>query len=494
MHNRTRNLTFVRRCLVLALPLALLTLLALPATTWAHPLGNFTVNRYSRIELNGDQLALRYVLDMAEIPAFQELSIIDANRDGEVNSAEHDAYLAQVAAQLRANLQLALNGTPLELVPRSQELSFPAGQGGLKTLRVVLDLEAQLPPGAGALQARYADNNYAERLGWQEIVVQPHGATLHEASVPAHDISDELQAYPEDLLQSPLSVREAEFRFTPGAATPSLLGLARPVIDKGAIDPRNNDAFTALIAAPTLTPTAMLLALVVAFGLGGAHALAPGHGKTIVAAYLVGTRGTLRHAVFLGLTTTVTHTAGVFALGLITLFVSRFIVPEQLYPWLSVISGVLVFGIGLTLLRGRLRAVLGGPASHADGHGDGGLHSHGDGFWHSHAPSTQPVGWRSLLALGVSGGLLPCPSALVVLLGAISLGRVGFGLLLIVAFSLGLAGVLTLIGVLLVSAGRLFEHIPVRRSPLLRAVPVLSALLIVIAGVGITLQALAQAI
>jgi ABC-type nickel/cobalt efflux system permease component RcnA len=268
------------------------------------------------------------------------------------------------------------------------------------------------------------------------------------------------------------------------------------------------DRFAALIAAPISGPGGLLVALLVAFGLGAAHALAPGHGKTIVAAYLVGSRGTARHALFLGLTTTITHTAGVFALGLITLWVSRYILPEQLYPWLGVLSGALVVVIGVALFNGRLR-LLGGGHEHDHDHehdhnnlyGDPSVgasvsaHTHGPfGVAHTHAPpgsNGAPVTWHGLLALGISGGLLPCPSALVVLLSAIALGRVGLGLALIVAFSLGLAGVLTAIGLLLVYAGRLFARLPIQ-GRLLKTLPLASALLVTLLGVGITLQALVQ--
>lgn len=243
----------------------------------------------------------------------------------------------------------------------------------------------------------------------------------------------------------------------------------------------------------------LLLALLTAFGWGAMHALTPGHGKTIVAAYLVGSRGTTRHALFLGLTTTITHTAGVFVLGLLTLFASQSILPEQLYPWLGVISGVLVVAIGLSLFSGRLRTLTRPDVhSHNHDHNHDHAHTHNHDHTHDHGHSyvppvadDSPVTWRSLLALGVSGGLLPCPSALVVMLSAIALQRIGFGLLLIVVFSLGLASVLTAIGVLFVHAGRLFERIPMG-GRLIQALPVASALFITIVGVGITLRTIVQ--
>jgi ABC-type nickel/cobalt efflux system permease component RcnA len=204
--------------------------------------------------------------------------------------------------------------------------------------------------------------------------------------------------------------------------------------------------------------------------------LSPGHGKSIVTAYLVGQRGTPKHAALLGLVVTVTHTVGVFALGLVTLLLSRFIVPDDLYPWLNLVSGLLVVSIGLAVLRTRVR--------HRRAHARGDHHHH-----HDHQHEHDDLSLRSLLAVGVSGGLLPCPSALVVLLGAISLHRVALGLLLIVAFSAGLALTITGIGLVAVFAKRAFARIPLGGGAV-AALPALSALVILGAGVVMTVHAL----
>jgi nickel/cobalt transporter (NicO) family protein len=231
------------------------------------------------------------------------------------------------------------------------------------------------------------------------------------------------------------------------------------------------------------------------------HALQPGHGKTVVAAYLVGARGTARHAAFLGATVTATHTAGVYALGLVTLLLSQYVLPERLYPILGAVSGLLVLGIGLWLFGSRaLRAVgwhghrHGHEHDHGHEHEHGLVHSHG-GRVHAHLPPGAdggPVSWKSLLALGVSGGLLPCPEALMVLLITIAAHRVLFGLLLIVAFSLGLAGVLVGFGLALVYARSLFRRIDLTGGLAGRLLPVASAAVVVVAGCVITAQALPQ--
>ncbi len=499
-------------------PLIAMLVLLMPTAALAHPLGNFTVNRYSRLAVDRSSVQLLYIIDMAEIPAFQEMARIDLNSDQTVSDAERNQYMASEAQTLGANLHLLLDGAPLMLEPQAQQLEFPQGQGGLKTMRLTLHFAAALPKATDAQQAQYRDDNFAERIGWQEIVVQAaNGTELLNSSVSSQDVSQELRNYPRDLLQSPLQVNSATFSFRPAAGSQQTTASNRAAEQQTPLFiNQTTDQLAALIAAPTLSWTALLIALLTAFVLGAAHALSPGHGKTIVAAYLVGARGTTRHALFLGLTTTITHTAGVFALGIITLFVSEFILPEQLYPWLGVASGVLVFSIGITLFSGRLRGWLGNPShAHAhhhdqdhshnhdhdhhdhahDHHSHDGMitHTHG-GTTHTHAPpgaDGSPITWRSLLALGVSGGLLPCPSALVVLLGAIAIGRVGFGLLLIIAFSIGLASVLTGIGVLLVHAGRFFRHIPAQ-GRLIGALPIVSALIIAVVGLGITAQALLQ--
>jgi ABC-type nickel/cobalt efflux system permease component RcnA len=224
----------------------------------------------------------------------------------------------------------------------------------------------------------------------------------------------------------------------------------------------------------------LLFLLLAAFGWGALHALSPGHGKAMVAAYLVGTRGTPRDAVALGGIVTVTHTIGVFALGLVTLALSAYVLPEQLYPWLNLASGLLVVVVGVAVLRSRVRVRR--QAHHHDHH-----HPHHHDHPHDHGPSR-----RGLLAMGASAGLIPCPSALVVLLAAIAQAQVGLGLALIVAFSLGLATTLTVLGLAVVWAGRFAGRIRLgpRAGAVAETLPAVSAALIILAGTALTVQAL----
>jgi nickel/cobalt exporter len=418
--------------------------LVFPVAASAHPLGNFTVNRFSRIEVVGPRIYVRYVLDLAEIPTFQA---------GEIDAQRYAHRIARGA-------RLTVNGRRMGLVPVETALAHPAGAGGLKTTRFEAVLRG--PVLTGRSEVHYRDTNYANRIGWKVVLV---------GSAPSP--SGELRAYPDDLLSSPLSVTTVRTSVVPGTAPGTI-----PHVRRGAVlqapDRVADSGFASLAGREQLGLWVIVASLGAALFWGMAHALSPGHGKTIVTAYLVGQRGTPRHAALLGLVVTATHTVGVFALGAVTLLLSRFIVPEQLYPWLNFVSGVLVVLIGASVLRARLRH----RREHAHGH------QHDHNHDHEHGLSR-----RSLVAVGVSGGLLPCPSALVVLLAAISLHRVAFGMLLVVAFSVGLALTITGIGLLAVLARSAFRRLSFEGRAV-SLLPTASALVIVAAGLVMTFHAL----
>jgi nickel/cobalt transporter (NicO) family protein len=438
----------------LALLVGLLAALTVLAEAQAHPLGNFTVNRYSAVEASGDRVYVKYVLDLAEIPAYQ-----DGDR------VRRTGFPREIAR----GLELDLDGRPAVLRVLTSRVNSRPGAGGLATLRFEAIFEADQTGSA----LRFRDTNYAGRIGWRELVVRgERGARIVSSNAPATSISDELRAYPEDLLSEPLDVSVAEAELQPG----SLPGRA-PELGEAAPATRQDesDGFAGLIAQEDLGIGVILVSLGLAFFWGAAHALSPGHGKAIVTAYLVGQRGTPRHAAALGLIVTATHTVGVFALGLVTLALSQFIVPEQLYPWIGLASGLLVIGVGASVLLARIRH----RRAHRHGHHHDHLHHHGGG----------ELGWRSLTAVGISGGLLPCPSALVVLLAAISLHRVALGLLLIVAFSAGLALSIAGIGLAAIFAKRTFGRFGLQ-GRVIGLLPAISALVIVIAGAAMTARAL----
>jgi nickel/cobalt exporter len=416
----------VKRLLLLV---TLCYLLVPGAVASAHPLGNFTINRFARIEVAGDRLYVRYVVDMAEIPTLQRVPI----RIG--------------------GLHVTVDGAPAGLRVTQRALAHPRGAAGLHTTRYEAILAG--PAIRGRSVVSVDDRNYAGRIGWKEIVF---GAATRSTS-------HELRAYPKDLLSSPLDVTRASSTLGPTSDAP-------PALSSGAMlaapDRVADSGFASLVGRRHLSAFVLLGSLALALFWGAAHALSPGHGKTIVTAYLVGSRGTPWHAALLGLITTATHTAGVFALGGVTLLLSQWIVPDQLYPWLDLSAGLLVVGVGAAVLAGRAR--------HA--------RQHAHGHHHAHVHDK-----RGLVAVGISGGLLPCPSALVVLLAAISLHRVGFGLLLVVAFSLGLAAAITGVGLVAVLAKSAFARFD-GRGRALAVLPAVSAFVIVLAGIAMVARAL----
>ena len=508
------------RCLA---ALVVVGALVTPYLGSAHPLGNFSISHYTAIHLESDAVVLRYIIDMAEIPTFQEIQ--EMQIVPQVGHASLPAYLAQRVDGLRSGLILELNGQRLPLSLEGNEVMFPPGAGDLPTLKLKMRLRAALDHAAVATahELRYRDTNFPGRAGWKEIIATAgQGIMPVSSTVPERDRSQELVDYPTDLLNSPPQVVEARLIFTRQSYTPSLTlpyreggdsvsDEVRPRIEPVRLEgnrqrtPRSS--FTELVSAPQLGLGIVLVAMAVAVGLGAFHALEPGHGKTVVAAYLVGSRGTVWHALMLGLIVTVTHTAGVYALGAVTLFASHYIVPERLYPWLGLTSGLIIAGLGLSLF---LRRYAGSehPQSHTHAHGH--AHTHRHPHDHPHAPGVEhthvhthqthhhphpssAVSRHELLALGVTGGIVPCPAALVVLLSALSLNRVGFGLLLIVAFSIGLAAVLIAIGILMVYAHRLMARFRGDGVLITRWLPLTSAAAMTGFGLAIVVQALVSA-
>jgi nickel/cobalt exporter len=506
-----RRLTHTWRLVVALGIVALLLGLAPTTPAAAHPLGNFSVNQYGRLEIDATQARLVYVLDLAELPTVVDRALLDSDGNGAITAAERKSYLDGKLSEIAPALHLFAGSTELALRPTAQSLALVPGQAGLDTTRVEATFFAHLPPISGDAGRLTFRNDYAgDRLGWREIVVA-HGpdVSIDTSAELTVDRSNALRVYPDDLLSSPIDERTVTvaYQLSPGAP-PASGERATTAAGPAGIGQRLEE----IVSGGTLSSGGLLLALLAAAGWGAVHALSPGHGKTVVGAYLVGSQGTPRHALFLGLTVTITHTAGVIALGLIIHFASRTILPEQLYPWLSLASGLLVAVLGLTILRQRL---LGLPAfghhhhhhehghthdhnhDHDHDHSHHHDHSHALGLVHSHLPPStggERLTWRSLLALGISGGLLPCPSALLALLGAVAVGRAGFGLLVVVAFSLGLAATLTGVGLLFLYAGRFLERgaLAGRWSGILQFAPALAAVAVTASGVMIVARALLE--
>lgn len=455
---------------------------------FAHPMGNFSINHYSGIEVSAQEISVRYIVDWAEIPTFQQMQLLDSDHNGEIGQAEKERYLPDTVQTLAAGLTLTANHHRLALVPISHELSVTPGMGGLPTLKLSALYRAQsdrrelADQGSEPVEVLYRDDNYPQRAGWKEIAaIGAPGIRLIASSVPAH--GSELKAYPLNELQSPPQVTEARVTFTAGMAsedgTLPAHRSAAPIQKLGVAE-----RLPSLLQAANTGSPMILLALLVAFGLGMLHALSPGHGKAVMAAYLVGSRGKARHALLLGLTVTLSHTIGVFLLGLVTLYFSKVVVPEQLYPWLSFSSGVTIFVIGLVLLRRRWRT--GWTVEETDDH----PHEHRHGNWSHHHEHGHDHGQhhhhsngslKSLLGLGITGGMVPCPSALVVLLSAIAFHQIAFGLLLILAFSAGIATTLVTIGLLMVYLEEALTQAE-RFRTVARLIPALSAGAVAVLG------------
>jgi nickel/cobalt exporter len=640
----------MRRVWASSLLVAVIGILATPSAASAHPLGNFTTNQYAGLRVTADGVDADYVLDLAELPAYQAAhEEIDADGDGILSSAEKDAYSARTCQAVAASTALTVDGRAVALAATPVALTFPPGAGGLTTQRLQCILHGSGRPTSGT-SIDFRLGYLESRIGWREITAVGDRFTLTRTSVPAVSSSARLTAYPKNA--PTLDVRSAALTVRPGGPAAAPFAGEQAFLEPQA---RGVDRFTAwftdLVGHPSLTWGVGLLAVLAALVLGGAHAVAPGHGKTIMAAYLVGARGRLSHALTVAATVAVTHTAGVLVLGVL-LATSLQLAPVDLYAWLRLASGLLVALVGAQLLRramigARARkaaahnhsplsahaepralvhtgqvtvpahdhphgaAIGGGPVehahigmapahdgvavghvygefagdlehghahsgvagdharggmavgpshdhvhagvavdhehSHAHDHGSvsvdhehghahdhasdgdgvgvgvgvghthdhphggvaidhshdhahadsavgpahdhphaeaGGAHSHGGGRPHVHyvPAADEPFRMRTLLAMGFAGGLSPSPSAVVVLLGAAALGRAWYGVVLVLAYGIGLAAVLTGIGLALarwgerlraVGSGR-FARLLTHRMPTVTAAAILA--------------------
>lgn len=458
----------------------------------AHPLGNFTVNHLSTVRISDDRVDLSYVLDEAEIPTVENQRLSDAE------------LVRRKSEEILGGLELTVERRRVALRPTAApRLSFLAGQAGLKTTRLELDLRATV---SGPRQVELRDRTFSGRQGLRSIVVEPGDGTAVRTSTPTGDPTGGLRRYPQDILNSPLDRTKAAFRVRNGDGT-----LVAPRSEGGDVSTTRDatgEGFASVFEDAAAGDGVLVLLLLAAFGWGALHALSPGHGKAMVAAYLAGTRGTARHAVGLGVIVTVTHTIGVFALGIVALSLQQFILPEDIYPWLTLVSGLLVVVIGVSVLRSRIHwgrargpvAPVGFAPSpdaamhshddepeHVHAHEHGHVHTHATAHGHHHMP--DEITWRGVLAMGASAGLIPCPSALVVLLAAVSQNELALGLLLIVAFSVGLAGTLTGLGLGVVYAKRLMPRLHFG-GRVISALPAASAVVIVLVGLALTARAM----
>lgn len=384
----------------------------------AHPLGNFTINHLARIRGSASELRIHYVLDIAEIPTFQIM------RGEAWTPARSSAWARDESAVVSSGLQITANGVALPLnLDRTTARTRP-GAGGLPILYWTGDYTAPLPATA-AISVR--DLVYADRrIGWKDIIL-PGLA----------DPTNGLRTYPSALLGSPRRNDAASFDVRDGRiANVRVSGDADATWGVASIV--RSSALSDLVAREGQTPVWVLLTILAAFGLGALHGLEPGHGKALLAFTLVGARATFKQAVVLAAALTFAHTIAVVLLGVLLCFAAGF-ATETLFTWITLISGIAVAFIGARGLSGAL--------THAVAHHHGHEHHHS----HSHAvPGATPLHFRSAVVAAMSGGIAPCPAAIVVLLTALHLHRVAYGLALIVIFSLGLAAVLSGLGIAVV--------------------------------------------
>ena len=514
--------------LVLGMCAALAAGLLLVSPAEAHPLGNLSINHLDSLRFEAGRVVDDAIVDTAEIPTAQAADQIDVDGNGTASPNELQQYGATQCAAYRATIALSVDDQPVNLTTSSTAFQYRPGQAGLQTTRLECRFEATIEL-SGQRHVAFSNHFAPDRVGWREIIAIGDGATVVDSTVPTDSVTVGLTKYPIDLLSSPVNVRDAAFTIAPGTSTATQPSSTKRSVStfsraigpfSGAIE-RVNRVFNDLVGRRQLTLGVGLLAIGLALVLGASHALLPGHGKTVMAAYIAGRQGSVRDAVLVGATVTATHTGGVLVLGL-ALTVSTSLAGESVLAWLGVISGLIIAALGASLVRSARRHSVTGHGDHSHRHGFGHshshtTHSHGDhshrdhshgasalaesqidfvgpsrqalvlaARWdgngsvgladrpvdasvfatshdgrspayavpvdhdHTHDGEVKNVSRRGLVGMGIAGGLVPSPSALVVLLSAIALGRTVFGIVLVIGYGVGMAGTLTLAGVLLV--------------------------------------------
>ena len=432
----------------------------------AHPLGNFTINHLTKLAITAKAVDVRYVLDMAEIPTYQVMR--QQTPDGKMSAAQLAAWATNEATSLRPQLELAAQGRSLPLTIDAARAHTNNGAGGLPTLYLTIDAHAALPAvaGNGSRELSYDDATFAGRLGWHDVVVAP-------ASEPTR----ELTRYPSALIGSPRQTTAVQIA---RAADGSQAVTVTPVISADtstnagpAASQLRSNQLSDMLARGTSDWGFVVLTFLVAIALGALHALEPGHGKTLLAISLVGARATVKQAAILASALTIAHTIGVLALGVAINLFKGYFVPETIYPWITLLSGIAIAVIGARAVQKQILQRQ--PLAHAHAHGHaathehehehvhtahGHTHDHGDGHSHEHddleharahaIPGSAPLTFGGTVWAAMSGGVAPCPAALVVLLAAVALNQVAYGIFVIVAFSFGLAATLTGLGIAVV--------------------------------------------
>jgi ABC-type nickel/cobalt efflux system permease component RcnA len=487
--------------LLLVLLFVVLAVLGFGRPASAHPLGNFSVNELASLDLYPSRVDVAVTVDLAELPTLQE-------KPGAV-----PGYASASCKAFADAFAVTVDGSRLSWTVSTSSFALTPGAAGLSTSRFNCSFTSPLSAVPSTVDVT---NGYrSDRIGWRELTAAGHGVHLVDSPIPSQSVSGGLTAYPQDLLSSPLNVRSAHLSVAPGdgpssSAATKLPGASWFPVSRWVASA--DETLRGWVADPHVGPAVGVLAVLLALVLGAAHAALPGHGKTVMAAYLAGRHGRPRDALAVGATVTATHTGGVLVLGLLLTTVAG-LAGEKILAWLGVASGALVAVLGAVMLMNLLRR-RGAPAPHHHHHGHG--HSHGhhhshdhvEGHDHSHGEHDHDEhghhhdgdesrrGSRpsrlSLVSMGIAGGLVPSPSALVVLLGAIGLGRTGFGVLLVIGYGVGMAATLTAAGLLLIRVqDRWSKRLPRLTARLSRIMPTGTAALVLLVGLGLAGRAFA---
>jgi ABC-type nickel/cobalt efflux system permease component RcnA len=448
-----------------------LCFVAWSVAAWGHPAGFSSINRYIGVECSDERgVRLAYLLDFAELPSYAEIEQLDTNHDGNVTPEEQRAYLDARLAPLVAGWAVEVNGARASPRVTGSSLAVLEGERGLSTVRISaevgLDGVGVRDAGGGEVRVHVVDRSFAEAPGWREMAA----ADSETWGVVSGRREGRVEALSYSRGGEPPRVDEASFTLSRAKAGVAPASVAPPAAPPS-IDPRLV-AVSRAVREAARSGSFPVMALWLALLMGAAHALSPGHGKALAAAYLVGSRARAWHAVVLGVVVIVAHTVAVFALGLLAVGVERAIGSGRLMRWVDVLAAVTVIVVGAAQVGRAWRGATGSFHTHAHVTTDGG---------------GAPL--RSVLALGASVGVTPCPSALVLLLAAVSLHRVGLGLVLVAAFAAGGAVTLTVIGAIVVAARRVVERASFA-GPALRWIPVVSSIGVLVLGVLLLASAL----
>ncbi len=477
---------------------AVVLALALAVPPVAHPMGNFSVNQYHEIVLRPDRVEVLVVVDSAELPTLAAKRSVDTDGDGVVSDVERRAHAERTCADAAAGLTVRAGAQTAQWTVPASDFGYTTGAGGLDVSRLECSITAPLNLGQPT-EVTVGNSYLSDQVGWREMTATVQGLRLLESPLPATSVTDRLRSYQDDVLSSVLDVRAAVLRVEPGEGIPSA----------AATRPSSVDPLTRLVAAADrrlqslvggeLTLPVALLAVLLALLLGAAHAALPGHGKTVMAAYLAGTRGRVRDAVAVGGAVTASHTLAVLVIGGL-LAAGTAVIGGSLMRALSLASAAIVICVGIAMLAGAVRAQrYGHHHGHDHHHGHSHDHQHGHDHDQGHGSKVHTGRWN-LAGIGLAGGLVPSPSALVVLLAAVGLGQAAFGVALVVVYGLGMAATLTAAGLLLVAAQRRLRTL--RWPDRLRrmagrgtaAVPTVTAAMIVVVGCGLALRAAGGAV